>query len=349
MKSSHDAKMVVLSEAKWRRLGMAMLTKGGVPERDAKIITDTLVTGSLAGIDSHGVRNFPAFSKPSKRSIKVLRDKGATVLLDPGQTPGPVYATIATRIAIEKAKKFGIGCCSAIGGRWVTNLFGYMWQATRSNTIGMAFVRTPSAGTAWGGIKPVFGTNPLGIGFPAGKEHPVILDFATTIVSHGQTLSRALKGQPQLAGWFVDKKGHTVPETLVTPEKWEKWVTARGLVPFGTYKGWGLAVTTELMGGALNMVGTGSRSNAENGFTVVAIDVAAFSPLAGYKKEVDAYVKQVKSSGVRPGFDEVLMPGEREFKIMKQRKREGIPVTQMSWKDISDKCKTLGLDPKAYT
>lgn len=340
--------MVVLSEAAWRKLGTEMLTKGGASKQDAELIVEVLVTGSLTGIDSHGVRNFPVFARKSKSKFKIIRQTAATALVDPGETPGPAYAMRAMELTIKKAKKCGIGCVSVIGARWVTNLFRYMQMATQNDMIGFAFVRTPSAGAAWGGIKPVFGTNPLGIGFPAGKANPVILDFATTIVSHGQTLSRALKGLPIPEGWFIDKDGNSVPETLVSPDEWEAWVTARALLPFGTYKGWGLSVTTELMGGALNLVGTGSRSNAENGLTFIAIDVSAFSPVKDFKKEVDSYVAQVKSGPVRPGFDDVLMPGEREFAIMKDRKKNGIPVTETSWKSIVAKCKELGIDVKAY-
>lgn len=327
---------------------MEILLRGGATKKDAQAITDVLVLGGLAGIDSHGVRNFPVFARKSKSRVKVIRETPGTALLDPADTPGPAYAKYAMDLAIKKAKKNGIGCVSVIGGRWVTNLFCYMLMATQKDTIGFAFVRTPPAGAAWGGVKPVFGTNPLGVGFPAGKAPPVILDFATTIVSHGQTRSRSLKGQSIPAGWFIDKDGGEVPETLVTPEEWEAWVTARALVPFGTYKGWGLAVTTELMAGALNLVGTGSSSMAENGLTLIAIDVRAFSSVAAFKKEVDRYVREVKSGPVRKGFDEILMPGEREFNIMRQRKRDGIPVDPTSWKDIVAKAKELGIDAKAY-
>jgi len=328
---------------------MAILTKAGVAKRDAQTITDVLVGGSLAGIDSHGVRNFPAFAKKSKTRIKLVKEKGAVALIDPGETPGPVYAMYEMRKTMALARKYGIGCCTTTSGRWVTNLFCYMQLAAQRNMIAFAFVRTPPAGAAWGGSKPVFGTNPIGVAFPAGpKSYPIILDFATTIVSHGQTLSTSLKGLPIPEGWFIDKDGNSVGETLVSPDDWEKWVTARALVPFGTYKGWGIAVTAELMGGALNLIGTGSSSNVENGLTMIAIDVGAFVPLNRFKKEVDRYIAEIKSSPVRKGFDEVLLPGEREFKITKQRKREGIPVDQTSWNDIVAKCKELGIDATAY-
>jgi LDH2 family malate/lactate/ureidoglycolate dehydrogenase len=340
--------MVVLSEGAWRKLGMAMLAKGGVPKVDAQSITDVLVMGGLAGIDSHGVRNFPGFARKSKNKVKVIRETAATALLDPGETPGPVYAKRAMELAIAKAKKCGIGCCSVTAGDWVTNLFYYVLMAAQNDMIGYAFVRTPPAGAAWGGTKAVFGTNPIGVAFPAGRSNPIVLDFATTIVSQGQTRSLALKGKPMPGGWFIDKEGNPMGEQHVKYEDWEQFVTEHPLMPFGTYKGYGIGVTVELMGGALNLVGTGSSSMSVNGLTMIAIDVGAFVPVKDFKKEVDRYIAEVKSSPVRKGFDEVLLPGEREFKIMKERKKSGIPVDETSWKEIVAKCKELGIDATAY-
>ncbi|MDA4123224.1 MAG: Ldh family oxidoreductase [Thaumarchaeota archaeon] len=341
--------MVVLPANKWRALGMAMMVKAGVSKEDAKTITDILVTGSLAGIDSHGVRNFPVFSRKSKRNIKVIRDRAATALLDPGETPGPVYATYAMQKAIAKAKKYGVGVVSVTGGDWVTNLFCYVLMAARSDMIGYAFVRTGPAGAPWGGTKAVFGTNPIGVAFPAGRTDPIVLDFATTIVSQGQTRSFSLKGLPMPAGWFIDGEGNPMGEQYVKPEDWEKFVTEHPLLPFGTYKGYGIGVTVELMAGALNLVGTGSNSKANNGLTTIAIDVGSFVSIKDFKKEVDRYTKEVTSVPPRKGFDEVLLPGGREFKIMKERKKNGIPVDETSWKDISEKCRELGVDLKKYT
>jgi LDH2 family malate/lactate/ureidoglycolate dehydrogenase len=339
---------VVYPEKAWRELGMRLITEAGTSRADATAIMDVLTTGSLTGIDSHGVRNIPFFLKKKSGRIKVLKETAATALFDPGDSWGPVYATYVMKRTIAKAKKYGIACCSVKAGDWVANLFHYVYMAAQKDMIGMAFVRTPPAGAAWGGVNPVFGTNPLGISFPAGKSYPIVLDFATTIVSQGQIRSRTLKHQPILEGWLIDKEGDPLKEQLVAPEDWERFVTVNTLLPFGTYKGWGIAVTVELIAGALNLVGTASRQKQLSGFTTIVINVGAFVPPKEFKKEVDQYVAEVKSSTVRKGFEEVLLPGEREFRIMEQRKREGLPVDETSLKEIAAKCKELGVDIKEY-
>lgn len=344
-----NPKIVVAPESSWRKLGIAMLTRGGIAKRDAEVIVDVLITGSLAGIDSHGIRAILRFfNKPKRNRVRIIRSTPGTALIDPQDTFGPVYAKRATSIAIAKARKCGIGCCSVVGGYWVANLFYYMQMVTKKNMIAFGFVRTPSAGVAWGGARPVLGTNPIGAGFPAGKANPIILDFATTIVSHGQTESASLKGKPMQEGWFIDKEGNMIKEQYVPPAEWEKFVTEHYLQPFGTYKGYGIALATELMGGALNLAGTGSSSMLDNGFTVIAIDVSAFVPVNAFKKEIDRYVAEIKASPLRKGFDEVLLPGEREFRTIEERKKNGIPVDRNSWDNIAAKCRELGIDPSVY-
>jgi LDH2 family malate/lactate/ureidoglycolate dehydrogenase len=342
-------KPVVYPEAAWRKLGIRMITEAGTTPADAKAVMDVLITGSLTGIDSHGIRNIPFFVKKKSRGmLKVMKETPATGLFDPGDSWGPVYATETMRRTIKKAKKYGIACCSVKAGDWVANLFHYVLMAAKEDMIGMAFVRTPPAGAAWGGVNPVFGTNPMGISFPAGKSYPIILDFATTIVSQGQIRSRTLKHKPIPEGWLIDKEGNPVKEQLVAPEDWERFVTVNTLLPFGTYKGWGIAVTVELIAGALNLVGTASRQKHLSGFTAIAVDVGAFVPVKEFKREVDRYAAEVKSSGVRKGFDEVLLPGEREFRFMERRKKEGLPVDETSLKEITTRCEELGVDPREY-
>lgn len=342
--STHRARTLTFAEDAWRRLGAEMIAKAGNPAAEAEVVTDVLVTGSLAGIDSHGVRNLPYFARqPGKRKMRIVKETAATTLLDPGDAPGPVGAKRAMQLAISKARKAGISCISLKGGDWVTNLFYYALMAANEDMIGLVFVRCPPATAPWGGTKAITGTDPIAIAFPAGKSYPIILDFATSIVAgqHAKTLS--LMGEPIPAGWFVDARGRSVGNVLVPPQDFERFMKENVLTTFGTYKGYGIAVATQLMAGALNMVGTVERSGKQ-GFTAMVIKVSAFSPLREFKSEVDRFVADIKSSPVREGFDEVLLPGEREFRTIEKRRREGIPIDEYSWETINKKCAELGIN-----
>ncbi len=57
-----------------------------------------------------------------------------------------------------------------------------------------------------GGAEPLLGTNPLAIAIPAGKEPPVVLDIATSIVSYGTIKNHRLQNQPLQDDWMIDPK-----------------------------------------------------------------------------------------------------------------------------------------------
>jgi L-2-hydroxycarboxylate dehydrogenase (NAD+) len=336
--------MKIFPEEKWRKLGIRMVKTSGASEEDAKIVTDVLITGSLYGIDSHGVRVLPKFTKKSPRVyMKILKEMPATTLLDANWALGPVSARKAMEIAIEKAKNQGIASCSVINGNWITNLFYYSMMAVKNDMIGIVVAREGPVCAPWGGIKPVTGTNPMSIAIPAGKEYPIVLDFATTVVAQSHVKTLLLEGKQIPKGWLIDRHGNTVKGYDLSLENLnEFWETGGSLLPFGTYKGYGINVAIDVLGGALNLSGTGSRAKGQ-GTLMTALNIGAVVPLKEFKNEVDRLIVEIKSSPIRPGFKEVLLPGEKEFKMFEERKK-GIPVDDKSWQEILSTCSKLGID-----
>ena len=337
--------MPTYPEDKWRELGFAMVKVSGLSDEDAETIVDVLVTGSLWGIDSHGVRALPTFTrKKPEANMRILKETPATAILDAAHSYGPVSAKRAMEIAIEKAGTQGIASCSVVNGEWITNLFYYPMMAVENDMIGIAVAREGPVCAPYGGTKPVTGTNPMSIGVPAGERYPIVLDFATTMVAQGHVKTFLLEGRPLPEGWLIDRQGDPVKGHDLTLDRVsEFWKTGGALLPFGTYKGYGINVVIDILGGALNLTGTGSRAKGQ-GVLMTALNVNAFVPSKDFKEEVDRLIAEIKSSPVRPGFKEVLLPGEREHRIMEKRKKEGIPVDEKSWQYILETCAKLGID-----
>ncbi|HXX73316.1 MAG TPA: Ldh family oxidoreductase, partial [Candidatus Acidoferrales bacterium] len=89
--------------------------------------------------------------------------------------------------------------------------------------------------------------------------------------------------------------------------------------------------------------GTSDRGMTQ-GMLMIAIDIGAFTPPEDFKAEVGRLIADIKASALREGYKEVLLPGEREFRIEAERRRSGIPVDDNSWTRIQDMCKRLGLE-----
>jgi ureidoglycolate dehydrogenase (NAD+) len=337
--------MRIYAENRWRDLGIQMVESSGVSSEDARTITDVLVTGSLRGIDSHGVRVLPHFTeKRGRAEMKVLKDMPAIALLDAGGAWGPVSAKRAMEIAMEKASDMGMASCSVVNGEWITNLFYFSMMAQENDMIGIALAREGPVCAPWGGTTPVTGTNPMSIAIPAGNAYPIVSDFATTIVAQGHVMSFLLEGKPIPQDWLIDRRGNPLkPGDVNLGNIDEFWTKGGALMPFGTYKGYGINVAIDVLGGALNLSGTGSRAKGQ-GALMTAISVEAFVPVRDFKAEVDRLIEEIKSSPPRAGFQEVLLPGEREHETMNKRRKEGIPIDERSWKDIVDTCLKLGID-----
>ena len=336
------------SDQKWRRLGVEMVQASGASKQQSEVVTDVLISGSLRGIDSHGVRMLPYFTEQrAMGTMSVIRETKATAVLDAANVWGPVSAERGMRVAIEKAAETGLGCCTIVNGDWITNLFYYSAMALERDMVGMVFVRDNTCCSPWGGTVPVTGTDPISIAIPAGKANPIVMDFATTAVAQGHVRTLILEEKPIPEGWLIDRRGNPVYGNILNLQNIDEfWEKGGSLLPFGTYKGYALNLAIGVLGGALNGTGTGTRGIGQ-GVTVLAMDVSAFIPAGEFKQEIDRLVQEIKSNPVRPGFEEVLLPGELEYRSMVKRKKEGIPIDHKSWGILLDRCRMIGVDAVA--
>ena len=117
--------------------------------------------------------------------------------------------------------------------------------------VGIAFSNAPSAIMAWGGKRPIFGTNPVAAMFPRARGNkPLVIDMSLTQVTRGQILLLANAGKPIPEGWGMDKDGNPTTDA-------QKILVGGSLHAVGGLKGTMLAFAVEilccaLMGAALS-------------------------------------------------------------------------------------------------
>jgi len=150
----------------------------------------------------------------------------------------------------------------------------------------------------------------------------------------------AVRGENAPEGWLIKKDGSwsTDPASQRTGEASP---TCFGY-PYSEYKGYGLSVVVEAWAGA---IGAGCSLDEKGfGHVFTAIDPTGYCPIEEFKARMDSMVRHMKSAAKRPGFDEVLLPGEREWIEEERRQREGIFVDDPWWKSILKTVKSLGVD-----
>ena len=102
----------------------------------------------------------------------------------------------------------------------------------------------------------------------------------------------------------------------------------------------------ELLGGALSGQGcaAGDREMMSNGVLINAYHIEHFTDMKTFYDEVEGLVRHVKSSRLAPGFNEILAPGEPEFRTAERRAAEGIEVDDSSWQMACEIGAEFGVD-----
>ena len=122
----------------------------------------------------------------AKTGLKIFeRETANTAQIDGDNGPGQWISMVAMQLAIRKAHEQGIG----IVGVRRSNHFGaaghYAWEATKTGLIGLCTTNGPAILAPTGGMTPTFGNNPLGVGIPAGRHPPILLDIAMSVAPRG--------------------------------------------------------------------------------------------------------------------------------------------------------------------
>lgn len=297
----------------------ALFTCAGVEAREAGEVARALVWAEAKGIVTHGVRLLPTYVKRfqaglvrSPAQVTRVREGPCWVVLDGGASFGPVLGVLAADEATRRASIHGLGAV------WVRNAthFGaagyYAWRIATRGMIGCVLSNAAPTMTVWGAREVAIGTNPIALATPGGDGPPILLDIATSVVSR-QTVNLARdRGMRIPFGWAVDAEGQ--PTDL--PER------AAMLLPFGGYKGSGLAIFVEilcgLVGGACSRHEIGRLAcdfdRPEGiGHFYLAIDLGQVSELPAYLRRVRDMAQAIHNLRPAEGADRVLLPGEREF------------------------------------
>ena len=337
-----------IQSEKLRTLCTDIFVAAGAPRDESVIIVDNLIRTNLRGVDSHGVRAIPRYVQNVKKGtitpgapIKVLRETKTTAMWDNNNGFGFVAGRRAMEQAMRRAGEYGTGAVGTQnksgGDDHIGALYYYSEMAALQDKIGVVTCSTSPIMPAYGATSRLLGVNPISIAVPAGKYPPIVWDIATSQTAVGHLQVMAMRGQPIPEGWILDKEGN--PST--NPKD---FLDGGMMLPFGTYKGYGLAMIIDAITGG---IGAGcSFDNPLYGHVFMAIDPAAFTPIEEFKARIDRLIDYAKASRKKPGVEEIFVPGEIERRTMEKRLKEGIPVDVPDWQALSKTARDLGLDPE---
>jgi LDH2 family malate/lactate/ureidoglycolate dehydrogenase len=345
--------MVKTSLPDLTRFATAAFVAMGVGPDEATIIANALIYSELRFLpgQGQGVRRLPTYRTriaegmvDPRAPFEIVKESPALALVDGHNGLGSVIGTRAMELAVAKAKICGIGTVVVRNGTHYGSSAVHAAVAERAGCIGLAFTNAGPEMAAWGGATPVVGTNPWGIAAPGGTGFPVILDIALTTAGKGMMRWHAREGVPMPLDWALTPDGGETTDPTAA--------MAGALLGIGQYKGYGLSFMTDVMTGVLaggafgtDPYGDPMRHDVSHSFT--AIDVDWFMPLASFRERMARLTGMIKASRLRPGFDEVLIPGELEHRRETEKRRSGVPLDLAVHQELVMLAGELGIAPPA--
>lgn len=308
----------------------------GLPTEHAEICSQRMIESDLRGQAGHGISRLPNYSKRleaggvnRRPDIHVDRSTAVSGLVNGDNGMGQIVMSYATNLAIEKANSSGLAWIGVRESNHAGALGAYVQMAVDRDLICIILaVSNVNQMAPWGGVDRLLGTNPIAVGIPAGDETSIILDMATTSVSYGTVRRTVQLGRQLPAGWMIDRSG----QPLTDPKRVDDGL----LLPIGGYKGYGLSLVIAVLAGILNGGAVGShvvdiyedaQTPTNTGQTIIALKPDVFMNVAEFKRQSDAYIRELKMSTPMFGSS-IRIPGEGASLRRGELLENGITIPQ---------------------
>ena len=318
-------------------LGKKTLLANGCDDETSSILADLIMKAERDGSLSHGLFRLPAYvsglksgkingkARPEVKKISpsVIKVLGNNCL-------APMVLNKGLPELIKTAKENGVAVLAINNSHHMAAMWPETEAVAEEGLVAFACTSYKPAVAPAGAIKPLFGTNPISFAWPRPGKTPVVFDMATASMAMGEVQVAKREGHkvPLGTGLTKDGKGTTDPAEIAD---------GGVLLPFGGYKGSGIAMMVELLAGAL--VGdnfsfeTAAKDNNDGGPPSGGEFILAISPEkisgSGWNIHADEFFNKMKS------FEGVRLPGERRHKNRLDKGPRNIN------KELVDKIKTL--------
>lgn len=348
-----------------------VFVKYGIPEEDAKICADVLLESDKRGIESHGVNRFkPIYLDRIKSGIQkpvtnfeIIKETATTAVVDGHLGMGQVIGYKAMKMAIEKAKKYGMGMVAVRNSTHYGIAGYYTTMATDQGCVGITGTNARPSIAPTFGVENMLGTNPLTFGMPTDEAFPFVLDCATSITQRGRIEYYSRIGQSTPAGMVIGNDGQARTDSDQILKDLNTGNAA--LAPLGGigeelggYKGYGYATVVEILSAALQQGSflralsgvdkEGNKVPMPLGHFFMAIDTESFMGLEEFKKTCGDILRELRDSKKAPGEERIYTAGEKEYLVWQERKDSGVPINEAVQKELIQLRDEFGLSKYVF-
>ncbi len=324
------------------------LTAMGTSPEDARIIADVLITSDLWGVRSHGIAHLKMYHERIKKGLQlpttrwsVVKDTQATAVIDGGNGMGMVVGYHAMKLAIQKARKYGLGVVAVRNSSHYGVAGYYPLMAVKEGMVGFSVTNAHPSIAPTFGVRPMLGTNPIAVAAPTDEPFPYMFDASTAVVPRGKIEIAARANKPIPEGWVINRDGISATDSSNMIKEMDLGNVA--LLPvgglgelFGGHKGYGLATMVEIFSAAFqdgtylwgltDTDADGKPQFLRIGHFFLAIDIEHFIPLDTFKKITGNIMRDLRNSTVAPGQPRIYTAGEKEYYNTQRIQAEGVEI-----------------------
>ena len=324
----------LISAGKLRDFGESVFRALGVSGEHAKETAEILVDANLRGTDTHGIYLCNLYARRLQKGLinstprfSFEKKRAGVGVLDADFSLGQPATLEAARKAVEMARDAGVGIVAVKNSNHFGAAAFYGEYCARENCIGLIMSDGECDVVPFGGREKFMGTNPICCCIPAGKAPWFCMDMATSEAAFGKVRAAAEAGRSIPPNWAVDRNGNPVTDAR----------EAYAVVPMSGAKGYALGLMLEILSSRLTGMPYGCHiirkfddwdNKAFMGHYIQAIDISAFCPVDEFKQRIDELLLDLKNQPRAPGVEEILIPGEPEWRSKRRREREGCPIRE---------------------
>ncbi len=314
-----------------------------MPSNQAAIVANLLVEADLQGHETHGTARLGLYIERVKNramnanpQIKIIQESISGAVLDGDHGFGQVVGLKAIEIAVQKAKRTGVGVVTVRNSGHLGALGLLAEVAAVQKMIGCILSNTSPIMAPWGGIEPVLGNNPFAVAVPRESNSNVVIDMALSNTARGKILLASREGRAIPEGWALDKEGE--PTTNAAE-------ALRGTVlPMAGHKGYAQALIVDILAGVLsgscfgNKVGSLVPPDLNRplgiGNFVLVLDICKYISWENFQDRLNAFLNDIKNSQLAKGSSEIIIPGEIKARTRAERMKNGLQLNQITLREL---------------
>ena len=330
-----------------------VLTAVGADDETARDCADSMMHGTIHGVDSHGVRLLPHYTKSlqggrlNKRpKLEFSRTRSGSGMLNGDNAQGARATYSAMEHACDLAGEAGIGAVGITRSSHFGPAGAYTLRAAQRGMLALATCNSDSFVRLHDGVERFHGTNPLSVACPA-PGNPWLLDMATSAVPYNRVE-------------LYRSTGTTLPEDVASDSTGADTTDphlADMLAPLGGafgFKGAAMGGVAELLSAVLTgmklspelapMGGPDFSTPRGLGAFVIALDPSAFAGAEMVQAGITRYLELLRASPARPGR-KVMAPGDREWVLAMERRQNGITLDPVTSDNFAELARSLKISP----